>query len=280
MGAALLTKATGILLLPVALIAMMLASRVRDNANAESGMRSAESGTRKARRRATRPHSAPDHATRGAPPHSAFDARAFFVGCAITFGLTALLAGPWLLRNRSLYGDFLAQRFFENYFTTAHVAPLREDFLTRFSVSQYWLRFVIPYTYSSFWGVFGHMDVWMPPAVYLALLVPTLFAVLGAVIHLIRAREVLDATQRATWVVFCLCLFLVVAGFLRFNTLFFQAQGRYLSPAMAPIVLLMITGWFVFVPVRRRPALTAGLGLGMAALSLYALVGVIAPFFS
>src|SRR5205085_2002893 len=112
-----------------------------------------------------------------------------------------------------------------------------------------------------------------------ALLVPTGLALVGAVIHLLRAREVLDETQRAMWLALWLCLFLVVSGFLRFNTVFFQAQGRYLSPAMAPISLLTVVGWFVFIPPRARPPATTVIGLAMAGLSLYAALGVMVPYF-
>jgi 4-amino-4-deoxy-L-arabinose transferase-like glycosyltransferase len=261
MGAAMLTKATGVLLLPAALMAIMLASRIP----AES----APPPPARGRGRAPGP----------APPRSQLDARSFFGGCALAFGIAALMAGPWLLRNRLLYGDFLGQRFFEQYFENA---PRREQFMAdpqlHLTAAQYWFQWVLWWTYRSFWGTFGHMSIWMPPAVYTALLVPTTLALLGAVLHLLRAREVLDESQRATWLVLWLCLFLVISGFLRFNVVFFQAQGRYLTPAMAPIALLTVIGWFVFVPPRARPATTLFLGAALGALSLYGAIGVIVPY--
>jgi 4-amino-4-deoxy-L-arabinose transferase-like glycosyltransferase len=260
MGAAILTKATGVLLLPAALMAIMLASRVP-----------AESVSPAARSRGRAPGPA--------PPRSQLDARAFFGGCALAFGIAALLAGPWLLRNRMLYGDFLGQSFFEQYFESA---PRREQFMAdpnlHLTAAQYWFQWVLWWTYRSFWGTFGHMSIWMPPAVYTALLIPSTLALLGAIIHLMRAGKVLDETQRGTWLVLWLCLFLVVSGFLRFNVVFFQAQGRYLTPAMAPIALLTVIGWFVFVPPRGRPAATVVMGVALGALSLYGALGVIVPY--
>lgn len=257
-GAAMLTKATGVLLLPTALMAIMLASRIPAEVAAPA---------RRDRSRAPGP----------APPRSQLDARAFFGGCALVFGIAALLAGPWLLRNRALYGDFLGQSYFEQYF---EAAPHREQLMAQLGLSatQYWFQWVLWWTYRSFWGTFGHMSIWMPPAVYLALVVPSVMAALGAIIHLLRAREVLDDTQRSAWLILWLCLFLVVSGFLRFNVIFFQAQGRYLTPAMAPIALLTAVGWFVFVPPRARRASTLALAMALVALSVYGALGVIVPY--
>jgi 4-amino-4-deoxy-L-arabinose transferase-like glycosyltransferase len=258
MGAAMLTKATGVLLLPAALMAIMLASRVTVESVAPA---------RRSRGRAPGP----------APPRSQLDARAFFGGCALAFGIAAVLAGPWLVRNRILYGDFLGQSYFEQYFENA---PHREQLMGQLGLTafQYWFQWVMWWTYRSFWGTFGQMSIWMPPAVYTALLVPSTLALLGAIIHLLRARQVLDETQRSTWLILWLCLFLVISGFLRFNVIFFQAQGRYLTPAMAPIALLSVIGWFIFVPPRARPTTTLFLGVALGALSLYGALGVIAPY--
>ena len=51
------------------------------------------------------------------------DAGLFFSGCLRTGGIALLLAGPWLLRNRVLYGDFLAVRAFEEYFRQVQSSP-------------------------------------------------------------------------------------------------------------------------------------------------------------
>jgi hypothetical protein len=70
-----------------------------------------------------------------------------------------------------------------------------------------------------------------------------------------------------------------VAAFLRFNTEFFQAQGRYLFPAMAPIALGFAGGWLAWWPERRRSVGAALLIGGMLALALYALVGTLMPVY-
>ena len=76
-----------------------------------------------------------------------------------------------------------------------------------------------------------------------------------------------------------LAAFLVLAAFLRFNTEFFQAQGRYLFPAMGPIALGFSGGWLAWWPPRRRGIAAALLLIGMLALSLFALRGTLVPAF-
>ena len=44
------------------------------------------------------------------------------------------------------------------------------------------------------------------------------------------------------WVVFATTFVLVLLAFIRFNTVFFQAQGRYLYPAIVPIAVLWVLG--------------------------------------
>jgi hypothetical protein len=77
--------------------------------------------------------------------------------------------------------------------------------------------------------------------------------------------------------VLSLAAFLVLAAFLRFNAEFFQAQGRYLFPAMGPIALGFAGGWLAWWPMRRRLWGVLILLLGMTVLALFALLGTVAP---
>ena len=79
--------------------------------------------------------------------------------------------------------------------------------------------------------------------------------------------------------VLSLAAFLVLAAFLRFNTEFFQAQGRYLFPAMAPLSLGFAAGWLAWWPSRRQVLGILLLLAGMLALALYALFAVLLPAF-
>jgi hypothetical protein len=76
-----------------------------------------------------------------------------------------------------------------------------------------------------------------------------------------------------------LAWFLVLAAFVRFNTEFFQAQGRYLFPAMGPTALGFAAGWLAWWPPRQQGAGMLLLLSGMLALALYALFGTLVPVF-
>jgi 4-amino-4-deoxy-L-arabinose transferase-like glycosyltransferase len=245
LGAALLTKATGALLLPPALITLLFISR-----RTPAGRTTAK-----------------------------LDAGLFFGGCLRTFGIALLLAGPWLLRNRVLYGDFLAVRVFEEFFQRVQTTPEAMMAHLGLTPAGYWSQIVGRWTYSSFWGVFGPFTVWMTPAVYHALAIPTALAPLGVVLHVRRGRPVPNAQRRAIWLILGLCTTLVVGGYLRYNMLIVEPQSRFLFPALAPLALLTNLGWLAFVPRRARPAAALGLAVGMATLAIYALAGTILPYY-
>jgi len=70
----------------------------------------------------------------------------------------------------------------------------------------------------------------------------------------------------------------VAAAFLNFNATYFQAQGRYLFPALAATTLALVRGWGEWTG-SRPTILVGGVGGGLLLLALYALFGVIGPGF-
>jgi hypothetical protein len=188
-------------------------------------------------------------------------------------------------------------------------------------------RKVLPLTFVSFWGVFGHMNLFMgayskdvaapawtslltdrgypPPSwLYPLLALVTLIALAGLLKAGVPAfrrsgvpaagtnsaqspqqgqqpQHIQQPTPNTQYLTGLLLLtwFLVVAAFLRFNTEFFQAQGRYLFPAMAPIAVGFAAGWLAWWPARRQPLALGLLLAGLLALALYALFGTLLPAF-
>ena len=70
----------------------------------------------------------------------------------------------------------------------------------------------------------------------------------------------------------------VVAALLNFNATYFQAQGRYLFPAIAILAMALAGGWLEWG--RRRESAAVWLILtGTGALSVYAVFGVVGPAF-
>jgi hypothetical protein len=242
-GAAVLAKTTGLLLAPLALITLLLASR---------------------------------RATAGGAARK-LDTALFVAGFLRTFGTALLLAGPWLLRNQLLYGDPLAARAFAEYFTPISHTPSAVMVQRGWTPVQFWSWILVPCTYGSFWGVFGPYAVWMAPRVYLALRIPTFLAPVGVFVRL--ARRPTDRRRRAIWLILALGLALVVIGYVRYNILIVQPQSRFLLAAMAPIALFATAGWLALVPRWGRPVATTGLVICMATLATYAVTRVILPYY-
>jgi hypothetical protein len=308
LGLGILTKSSDMLLLPVALVALLFASRTA--VGQPESLRPFSEGKH-------RRSSAVGASATTAPPQ---DAARFLRCAAAMFGAALLIGGPWMLRNAVLYGDPLGTKAFEQYFQDTPTPDLWAQLLgyNRLDVL---IHKTLPLTFESFWGVFGHMNRFMgafprgvqppgwaylladrgypPPSwVYPLLLIPTLIAAVGLGIQVFRRSGVqvfghsgvqageakappiladpehLNARtpERLT---LALAAFLVLAAFLRFNMEFFQAQGRYLFPAMGPIAVGFTSGWLAWWP-RRCYLLVILLLAGMLSLALFALCSTLA----
>jgi 4-amino-4-deoxy-L-arabinose transferase-like glycosyltransferase len=160
-----------------------------------------------------------------------------------------VIVGPWWVRNQNLYHDPLAMQAFTNAFKGS---AQKEGILAVIQSSQpdanpeitYWKDWVGWWTSRSFFGVFGYMDLWLnergtsstspnsPNALYRLLLAATFLCAVGWLVSLKAA----DSKQRVLANTLNGAFFLVVLIlFLRFNNQYFQAQARYLLPAIGPI---------------------------------------------
>jgi len=205
----------------------------------------------------------------------------------ICTGVALLLCGWWLVRNQMLYGDPLAQGAFLRAFTDrpspqAVMAAFQAKTGEPLSPTWYVLAMVVPWTVASALGVFGPKTtgndfVFYPVWVYLAAAAVGLLALFGFV-HYLR-RERLASWQAGSWLIIALLAALVLASFVRFNLSYFQAQARYLFPALPPAALAACLGLEQYAP--RRYGSWVSLTVA-AALGLLALVGLavwIAPQF-
>lgn len=151
----------------------------------------------------------------------------------------ALIPLPWLLRNNSLYGDPLGLQAFQLAFTNTAQASMFIDKMG-FGVGGYLVHWLGWWTARSFIGTFGYMDIWLnetglpnagPNALYRIMLALMVVAFVG---WLLRFKES-DKEERRVHIL-CIVAFAIVAIlFLRFGLQYFQAQARYLFPALAPI---------------------------------------------
>ncbi len=221
-------------------------------------------------------------------------------GALLTCGLGLILGLPWLGRNQLLYGDPLAQHIF----VTAFARTAQADTITRYvfdgSVGGYLLG-VARWTFASFWGGFdsglifwgqdprarldpsapGAYGIYggMPPPFYALFLALSLASLAGVFLRL--RREPPDARQGVALSAFAALVGLVGFVFLRFILTFFQAQGRYLYPALVPLAFFFVWGGQGLSPrPARRRAFVGLLAAGLVALNLYTIFGLLAPRFS
>jgi len=298
LGVALLSKQNSILLLPIAFFAILFAAKRTTPDPSASGM-------------------AAD-----------LDLPLFMRSGLTVLGVAALVSGWWFVRNLVLYHDPLALRVFNEYFLDA---PRWESFRAGgFSFQQYLETKVFPTAFASFWGWFGYLlpeqanlalgaygigppshwgyppKSWLYPILQELLLV----AALGILVYGIR-KGMLERRRGApseggagnpetavgVGLLVAHAVF-VFGAFLNFNTTYFQAQGRYLLPAIAALALGMAGGWLEWV---RTPALLSAredyergmararlwegiagwlIAAAMLVLALYAYFGVLVPGFA
>jgi len=273
---ALLAKQSAIVLLPPALLALYLWTR-------PAPLLKPAAGTPGSARRTVRGQNP-------AAPAAEPDVRLFLVSGLIVGAVLLILAGWWYLRNHLVYGDPLGLRAFNWYFAdTTRWADFRDNPRLRWSYGQYF-GLVLRTTGATFWGAFGHLDRpelfmgalgrgYPPPSwVYPILNWGAALALAGGVRYFLRRRGAEDAGNARLGVLALHALF-VAASFLNFNSTYFQAQGRYLFPAVGALALGLAGGWLEWGR-RRETAVAWGIGGGFFVLALYALFAVLAPAFA
>jgi 4-amino-4-deoxy-L-arabinose transferase-like glycosyltransferase len=182
--------------------------------------------------------------------------------------VTLAVCGWWLARNQVLYGDPLAWgAFLQAFAENPHPGDLVGPNLSVFN----YLLWVIGWTFASFWGVFGNMKVFMPTwGVYMPLAAVTVAAAAGLVLELAGARSWDSWRKRTAWVL-GVTVMLVLASFVRFNVSFFQAQGRYLFPALPAVAVGFTLGWGRAFPPALRDTARSVLWFALLALAVCAL---------
>ncbi len=237
-GAAFLTKTTALALAPILILAAFLPQEVDPPHVPEFGESSIE--TLERMRLKSKP----------AP------AKILILAAGV---LALMMAGPWWVRNQMLYHDPFAITAFNAAFKGS---AQKADIVASLDAANggggeltYWKDWVGWWTARSFFGVFGYMDIWMnergtsftgvsqsgaaPNTLYRLLLAATILCLLGWLIAITKEQwketrpiQILNAT-------FFVVVFLL---FVKFNMQYFQAQARYLLPALGPIACAVSIG--------------------------------------
>jgi hypothetical protein len=112
-----------------------------------------------------------------------------------------------------------------------------------------------------FWGVFGYFDIFMTSTIYLTANVIALALLGGFGWSFVQS----SAAQKRTNVLLLSMLLMVGAAFVSYNLNYFQAQGRYLYPAIFAIAGIFAIGVQRFAGTEKR---TLGATVAIATLLL------------
>jgi hypothetical protein len=126
-------------------------------------------------------------------------------------------------------------------------------------------------TFHSFWAQFGWMAIPAPDRLYW---VWGALSLLGAVGLCMTGR-----TFAARWWLMLLVVLLSLLGYVGYNLVYLQLQGRYLFIGLAPLCALLVRGWAAWLPERVRPTGPLVLGALLVVLNVYTLTRVLEPGF-
>lgn len=167
--------------------------------------------------------------------------------------VVAAIAGWFFVRNLQLYGDLLGGAAHERAYASIRVPDGR---------AFEWLRVgFFPNIFTSLLGHFGNWTV--PPSSALVTFGKTIaaIAVCGIAFNLWKPRR--EARPRVVLVLAGAAV-LVFLATLHFNLTFRQPQGRYLFPAIGPIVIVLAAGLVrVVTPMREVARQGAGMLFGL-----------------
>lgn len=172
-----------------------------------------------------------------------FGATLFRIGLLIV--IISIPVVLWLLRNQTLYGQWLG-----SFATTdSYMSALLSDLTTR-SVHDFWQATL--YAFSTFWGQFGWDTLILPWPILAVLAVVSLVAALGAVLILVDRRQP-GSMRRTVLAAVIFSLLVVLQAFIRAGDSL-EPRGRYLFPALALICFLQVAGWQRMLPANYQRA--------------------------
>ena len=173
-----------------------------------------------------------------------------------------LFTTPWYIRNIRLYHEITPVKAFAQEFKATVRArdwigrPVAVDLLTGALHSAPamnrigYIALVSSWTWRTFWAAWTPVrlkdigaPIFLQPSFYALNMLLSLTALIGLIrLHLHR-KQLFTSMQRNVIYLCFLCFSLTAISFAVFTWTYFQAQGRYLYPAILPISLLFALGW-------------------------------------
>jgi len=155
---------------------------------------------------------------------------------AIVFGTALLVCGWWYWRNEQLYGEWLGLK------TMVAIAGPREPAITLWQlIRNEWRGFIL-----SYWGVFGVFTILPPAWVSLFFDGASLWALAGGVWVMLKRRT----WPRAEVILLGLFCLLTLVGLVNWTMQTFASQGRLMFGAIAPLSIFMAAG--ILAPFSRH----------------------------
>jgi hypothetical protein len=218
------------------------------------------------------------------------------VQAALLFVAVALLVcGPWLVRNQVLYGDLLALGAISQRFE--NIGSRTWMFFASGVTFDTYLRALVLILFCTAWGFFGGPGraikmlnpfgsrgplalLAMGPLAVSATMVGMLVCIVATAVVLLGLLRALGEwpelpnTRRAVFTWWGIGTVLIFAAWVHFNLSYFQAQARYLHPAVLPFALVFAAGWLQVLG--RGRALRIGavvFGLTLLGLTLWNIFG-------
>jgi 4-amino-4-deoxy-L-arabinose transferase-like glycosyltransferase len=191
--------------------------------------------------------------------HRRFDVRSASIAAVALLLPALLLSLPWFVRNAAVYGDLDITG--KKWHDLVVVGQLRTS---QWIAEHGWVNLpgtFLRTTIHSFWAQFGWMAVPIDGRIYSVLGLLSVLASLGCFFRLLDAWE--DKHKpTATGILLACSGALTLAGYLWYNLGFYQAQGRYLFPALIPLGLMWTLG--LKEVLRPRNAPLVGIALALA----------------
>jgi len=187
----------------------------------------------------------------------------------IAVALVLFIGGWWFARNVFLYGEPTGM------VRQTGVWGVRENAPDLIAAAR-----ELGFLHDSLWGVFGYGQIPMPRWVYGLARLLGLAAAGGLGLFWARRRAGRIPWECPPAVLLILVSAPLVAFAVNFARMTVSAAadfGRYLFVALAALAPLYALGLNEWVSVRRQAGLSIALALGMLALAIYGLVGVLAP---
>jgi hypothetical protein len=181
--------------------------------------------------------------------------------------MVALLAGWWYIRSIVLYNDFTGLKM------NAELNPVN---IVNRSIWSPFFETVFPiWVFSSFWAVFGLMNIW-PNELYFAFYAMLcLVGGIGALAAIFHPSSTMGSTTRLALLMLIGFFVLALVGLIALNLTTGGPQGRYLFVAISPVCILLAQGlsyvfrtksdWFPRI-------LLSGLVVALFALSIHFLL--------